>query len=186
MPLKTRAGYAAAPIEPGARTLCEPCDLGPLAKPWRLIVPWKPLPFETPEILTWSPSAKASALTVSPTVQLAGLVAELDHVLHGRRVGLLEMSELGLGEVLLLDQAERELHGLVAVAVQRADPGHGTRPGLQDGDALHAPVLHEELGHPELLGEDRWHRQPARRISMSTPAGRWSRRWSESTVFGVG
>ena len=41
---------------------------GPLAKPWRLIVPWKPLPFETPEILTVSPSAKASALTVSPTV----------------------------------------------------------------------------------------------------------------------
>ena len=68
MPLKTRAGYAAAPIEPGARTLCEPCDLGPLAKPWRLIVPWKPLPLETPEILTWSPSAKASAVTVSPTV----------------------------------------------------------------------------------------------------------------------
>ena len=104
MPLKTRAGYAAAPIEPGARTLCEPCDLGPLAKPWRLIVPWKPLPLETPEILTRSPSANASALTVSPTVQLAGLVAELDHVLHGRRVGLLEMSELGLGEVLLLDR----------------------------------------------------------------------------------
>jgi hypothetical protein len=23
-------------------------------------------------------------------------------------------------------------------------------------------------------------------ISMSTPAGRWSRRWRESTVFGVG
>src|SRR3954447_8667448 len=28
--------------------------------------------------------------------------------------------------------------------------------------------------------------QPASRISMSRPAGRWSRRWSESTVFGVG
>ena len=32
MPLKTRAGHAEAPIEPGARTLCEPCDFGPLAK----------------------------------------------------------------------------------------------------------------------------------------------------------
>src|SRR6185503_6615330 len=39
MPLNTRAGSAEAPIEPGARTLCEPCDLGPEAKLWRLIVP---------------------------------------------------------------------------------------------------------------------------------------------------
>src|ERR687897_246180 len=36
MPLNTRAGSAEAPIEPGARTLCEPCDLGPAAKLWRL------------------------------------------------------------------------------------------------------------------------------------------------------
>ena len=39
MPLKTREGVADAPIEPGARTLCEPWDLGPEAKLWRLIVP---------------------------------------------------------------------------------------------------------------------------------------------------
>ena len=39
MPLSTREGVAEAPIEPGARTLCEPCDFGPLAKLWRLIVP---------------------------------------------------------------------------------------------------------------------------------------------------
>ena len=30
MPLKTRDGVAEAPIEPGLRTLCEPCDRGPL------------------------------------------------------------------------------------------------------------------------------------------------------------
>ena len=39
MPLKTRAGSALAPTEPGARTLCEPCETGPREKPWRLIVP---------------------------------------------------------------------------------------------------------------------------------------------------
>ena len=52
MPLNTREGVAEAPIEPGARTLCEPCDTGPREKLWRLTVPWKPLPFEVPETLT--------------------------------------------------------------------------------------------------------------------------------------
>jgi hypothetical protein len=68
MPLNTRAGYAAAPIEPGARTLCEPWLTGPRLKLWRLTVPWKPLPFETPETLTLSPGSNAAAVTVSPTV----------------------------------------------------------------------------------------------------------------------
>ena len=40
MPLNTRDGYADAPIEPGLRTLCEPCETGPRVKPCRLIVPW--------------------------------------------------------------------------------------------------------------------------------------------------
>ena len=68
MPLNTREGVAEAPIEPGARTLCEPWDFGPAAKLWRLIVPWKPLPFETPETLTVWPTSNASTVTVSPTV----------------------------------------------------------------------------------------------------------------------
>ena len=67
MPLKTREGVADAPIEPGARTLWEPCDFGPLLKLWRLIVPWKPLPLVSPEILTLSPAENASAVTVWPT-----------------------------------------------------------------------------------------------------------------------
>ena len=58
MPLKTRDGVADAPIDPGARTLCEPCDLGPLEKLWRLIVPWKPLPLVLPETLMVSPTEK--------------------------------------------------------------------------------------------------------------------------------
>ena len=67
MPLNTRDGVAEAPIEPGARTLCEPCDLGPLEKLWRLIVPWKPLPFDLPETLILSPTLNASTVTVWPT-----------------------------------------------------------------------------------------------------------------------
>ncbi len=68
IPFITRAGQAEAPIDPGARTLCEPCDFGPLAKLCRLIVPWKPLPFETPAIFTREPVSKASTVTVSPRV----------------------------------------------------------------------------------------------------------------------
>ena len=127
MPLNTRDGVAEAPIDPGARTLCEPCDFGPLAKLWRLIVPWKPLPFDVPETFTRSPTENASTVTVSPTEQLTGLVAELSEIAMGRGVGLLQMTELGLRERLLLARPERQLDGLIAVALERADPGDRTR-----------------------------------------------------------
>jgi hypothetical protein len=67
MPLNTRDGVAEAPIEPGARTLCEPCDFGPALKRCRLIVPWKPLPLDVPATLTFWPTSNASTVTVSPT-----------------------------------------------------------------------------------------------------------------------
>src|SRR5947209_9810855 len=96
------------------------------------------------------------------------------------------MAELGLRQHLFLAGAECELDGLVAVTLDRANAGHRARAGLEHGDALDLAVVEEALGHPELLGEDRGHDYDASRISMSTPAGRWSSRWSESTVFGVG
>ena len=107
MPLNTRDGVAEAPIEPGARTLCEPCDLGPLAKLWRLIVPWKPLPFEMPATLTVWPALEGLDGHGVADVELAGLVAELHEVLVRRGVGLLEVAELGLAEVLLLASAPK-------------------------------------------------------------------------------
>ena len=39
VPFMTCDGVALAPIEPGARTLCEPWLTGPREKPWRRIVP---------------------------------------------------------------------------------------------------------------------------------------------------
>src|SRR6476469_9106241 len=62
-PLNTREGVAEAPIEPGARTLCEPWLAGPREKLWRLIVPWKPLPFDAPEASTDWPGSQASTVT---------------------------------------------------------------------------------------------------------------------------
>ena len=67
MPLKTRDGVADAPIEPGLRMLCEPCERGPELKLWRLIVPWKPLPMPMPATLTLSPGSKTSTVTASPS-----------------------------------------------------------------------------------------------------------------------
>src|SRR5271155_4965550 len=96
------------------------------------------------------------------------------------------MPELGFAQMLLARLSERELHRVVAVALLGADRGHRTGSGLEHGDARNGSVLEEQLGHAELLGEDRGHTYVARRISMSTPAGRWSSRCSESTVLGVG
>ena len=47
-----RRGRPRRRSSPGARTLCEPCEPGRGEKLWRLTVPWKPLPFETPETFT--------------------------------------------------------------------------------------------------------------------------------------
>src|SRR5436190_2586734 len=58
--------------------------------------------------------------------QLAGVVAELLDLAVRARVGLLEVSELGFAQVLLLGGVERELDGLVAVALMRADAGDRT------------------------------------------------------------
>ena len=85
MPLNTREGVAEAPIEPGARTLCEPWDLGPLAKLWRLIVPWKPLPFGLAGDLHLLARLERLDRHGLADQQLAGLVAELDHVAMRRR-----------------------------------------------------------------------------------------------------
>ncbi len=76
--------------------MCEPCDFGPALKLWRLIVPWKPLPFEVPETLTFWPTSNVSTVTRLAYGQLAGLVAELDDVLERGRAGLLEVAELAL------------------------------------------------------------------------------------------
>jgi hypothetical protein len=79
IPLKTREGVAEAPIEPGLRTLCEPCVTGPRPKLCRFTVPWKPLPIRVPETFTRSPGWKISTVTFSPWTASAN-AAELDEM----------------------------------------------------------------------------------------------------------
>jgi hypothetical protein len=59
-------GHADRPMEPGARWNIEPWVARPPPKPWRLITPWKPRPFDRPMTWTFSSASKMSARTESP------------------------------------------------------------------------------------------------------------------------
>src|SRR3989338_2611406 len=49
------------PIEPASRSECfSPCERRPPLKPCLLTTHWKPLPFDVPETVTISPSAKSA------------------------------------------------------------------------------------------------------------------------------
>ena len=153
--MKTRDGVAEAPIEPGARTLCEPWPRGPELNRWRLIVPWKPLPMPMPATLTLSPGSKSSTVTVSPCDGAVDAAAELDEAAVGAEAGLREVPELGLRELPLGDRVERELHGVVAVGVDGLHLHDRARTGLDHGDGRHRTGLRvEDLRHAELLAED--------------------------------
>ena len=110
------------------------------------------------------------------------LVAELDQVAHRRRAGLLQVAYLGLAQLALLDLAEGELHGGVAVALAVADRGDLAGAGLDHGDRHDGAVLAEDLGHarascrgsrPWLRGGSRCRRRPA-----ASPGAAASRRFS--------
>ena len=100
IPLKTRAGKALAPIEPGARTLWEPWLTGPRLKLWRLIPPWKPLPIEIPATLTFWPASKPATVTSSPTFGPSSAPRSSSRNSTrwriGARAGLLQVAFLGL------------------------------------------------------------------------------------------
>src|SRR3954454_6966890 len=62
--------------------------------------------------------------------------------------------------------------------------GHG--PASSTVTRSTRPSSRKSCVIPSFLARIAGTAQPASRISMSTPAGRWSRRWSESTVLGGG
>ena len=75
-------------------------------------------------------------------------------VLHA---GLLQVAQLGLGELLVATVLEGELDGVVAVRGHRADLRHGAGPGQDDGDGDEVAVAVEHLGHAYLLADDACH-----------------------------
>ena len=139
-PLITREGVADWPIEPGARTLCEPCVTGPREKPWRLTVPAKPLPLERPLTLIASPGLEALDRHDLARGELE-CAAELVQVAMRGDVVLAQMPALGLGELALGHLEIGELDRVVAVVRLGLDLRDGARPGLDhgDGDAAARP-----------------------------------------------
>ena len=92
--LEDLAGVVPPPIEPGARCESEPCVSGPRRKWWRLTVPAKPLPLDTPVTSTSSPAAKRLDVQGLADLEARDVVdAELARVAHARQV--LELAERG-------------------------------------------------------------------------------------------
>ena len=87
--------------------------------------------------MTFWPGSNGSTVTSSPTLSSLGaevLVAELDQGAHRGGAGLLQVAELGLGQLALGDLVEGELDGRVAVALGVADRGDRAGAGLDHGD----------------------------------------------------
>ena len=189
MPLKTRDGVAEAPIEPGARMLCEPCDFGPLVKLWRLIVPWKPLPFDLAGDLDLVARRRRPRPSRSrPTSSSPASSRNSTRWRWAEASAFLRWPSSGLVSAFSLHGAEGELHGLVAVALGGADRGHRARArprarsrarrGRRRGRAASCRASWRGSRPSSVLG---------READLDVDAGREvASRRSESTVFGVG
>ena len=124
-------------------------------KPWRFIVPAKPLPLLTAVTSTLSPSASRSALSSWPDRVVGHVVeAQLDEPRPRVDARLLEVTGLGLGELGGLGRAEGDLEGGVAVALigLHLDDAAGLDTDHGDGDDAVLVVPH--LGHADLLADD--------------------------------
>ena len=187
MPLNTRDGVADAPIEPGrAHVVRAVADRA------------------AAEVVALDRALEALALRGAGDLDALALLEDVDRQLladlellaassrNSRRwrsggcAGLLEMAELRPWSAC----SRRRRRSRAARRRSRrapacADRGDAAGAGLDHGDALDDAVLDEELRHPELSSRADAGSQTSW-IWMSTPAGRWSSRCSESTVFGVG
>ena len=74
--------------------------------------------------------------------------------LAGRDARLLELTEVGLVERLLLGGKETELQSRVAVRLDRLDLHDGAGTCLDDRDGNDLPVLRKDLGHTHLAADD--------------------------------
>lgn len=80
-----------------------------------------------------------------------GLEAELLEVAHGDGTGLLQVAELGFGELAVADAAVTDLHGVVAVSGRGLDLADDVALAeSNDGDGDNGSIGLEVCHHPEL------------------------------------
>ena len=96
MPLKTRPGVDAPPMEPGLRWLrCEPWEALTPWKPWRFITPAVPLPLLVRDDVDDLPGLEQLGGDLLAERVLAGVVgAQLDQVAPRRHARLGEVARL--------------------------------------------------------------------------------------------
>ena len=80
--------------------------------------------------------------------------ANLNKTTGGLHTGLLEFTELGLGDTLGLDRTPAELHSVIAVSLYGTDLNHWAGPSVDHRYGNNTPVGVEDLGHTQLGAEN--------------------------------
>ena len=100
-------------------------------------------------------SSKGVDLDLGADLELSSIVKlEFLQVLSGRDASLLEMTQLRLAELLLGDLAVSQLHGNIAVILDRLLLSDDARACFDDRNRDHMAVLIEDLGHAHFLADD--------------------------------
>ena len=147
---------------------------GPRPKLWRLIVPWKPLPIATAETLTlWPGSNSLDGELLADLVPRPSCVAELDQVPRARGAPAFFRWP---SSALVSLRSGRPRRTRAARPRSRRARGRGPRSPWQGPASItvtgtRVAVLGEDLGHAELLAEDRGHRS-AQSLDLDVDAGR--------------
>ena len=92
--------------------------------------------------------------------------SHLDEVLGRSDAAFREVTLHRLADARLFDLAEAELHGRVPVPLRGSDLRDDARPRLHDGDRDRPAFIGEDLGHAQLLAQDRFHVGHQSLISM--------------------
>ena len=91
---------------------------------------------------------------VADLIAFGALDAHFAQILAGSNARLLELTEIGLVERLLLCGKEPELQCRVSVRLRRLDLHHGAGTCLDDRDGNDLPVLRKNLGHTHFAADD--------------------------------
>ena len=187
MPLKTRAGSAEAPIDPGARDVVGAVGDRAAMEVVALDRARETLPLgDARDLHGLALLEQGVELQLVAHLELAGLAAELGQMPHRANAAFLRWPSSGLGQLLLAHAAEGDLHGVVAVALRAPDASDEAGPASITVTRSMCPSSGSKTCVGWLSSEQTGHDLRRAGSGCRRRPGRWSRRWGESTVLGVG